>query len=113
MTCLGLTPSASSSGAHRRHGAMTTASNTHAGRALVESAWADRDAAKVSRHLQRRLAIHPKIIQDINWKAQVRLCTRDRRLVARGKHANIAIVATARERGDFMWAIAREVSVTL
>jgi len=38
-----------------------------------------------------------KVIQDISWKAQVRLCKRYRRLVARGKHANVVTVAIARE----------------
>jgi transposase len=36
----GLTPSASSSGPRRRQGALTTAGNTQARRALVEGAWA-------------------------------------------------------------------------
>jgi transposase len=52
-------------------------------------------------------------IQDISWKAQVRLCQRYRRLVSRGKHANVVTVAIARELAGFMWAIAREVPVTL
>jgi len=52
------------------------------------------------------------MIQDSRWKAQVRLCTRDRQLVARGKHATIVTVAIARELAGFMGAIAREVPVT-
>jgi transposase len=91
---------------------MTTAGNTHARRALVEGAWAYRYPAKVSRHLQLRLEPQPKIIQDISWKAQVRLCKRYRRLVSRGKHANVVTVAIARELAGFMGAIAREVPVT-
>jgi transposase len=51
-------------------------------------------------------------IQDISWKAQVRLCQRDRRLVSRGQHAHVVTVAMARELAGFMWAIAREVPVT-
>lgn len=112
MKCLGLMPSEYSSGEPRRQGSMTTAGNTHARRALVEGAWADRYPAKVSRHLQLRLAPQPKIIQEISWKAQVRLCKRDRRLVSRGKHANVVTVAIARELAGFMWAMAREVPVT-
>jgi len=38
-----------------------------------------------------------------------RLCKRFRRLVARGKHPNVAVTAIARELLAFMWAIAREV----
>ena len=112
MKCLGLMPSEYSSGEPRRQGSLTKAGNTHARRALVEGAWAYRYPAKVSRHLQLRLEQQPKIIQDISWKAQVRLCTRYRRLVSRGKHANVVTVAIARELAGFMWAIAREVPVT-
>ena len=112
MKFLGLIPSEYSSGEQRRQGSITKAGNTHARRALVEGAWAYRDPAKVSRHLQLRLEQQPKIIQDISWKAQVRLCKRYRRLVSRGKHANVVTVAIARELAGFMWAIAREVPVT-
>jgi transposase len=112
MKCLGLIPSEYSTGARRRQGAITKAGNTHARRALVEGAWAYRYPAKVSRHLQRRLEKHPKAIQDISWKAQVRLCKRYRCLIARGKHANQVVVAIARELVGFMWAIATQVPVT-
>ena len=112
MGYLGLTPSESSSGERRRQGSITKAGNTHARRALVEGAWAYRYPAKVSRHLQLRLENQPKAIQDISWKAQVRLCTRYRRLLARGKHANQVVVAIARELVGFMWAIAQQVPLT-
>ncbi|MGH7163921.1 MAG: hypothetical protein ACREIS_00170, partial [Nitrospiraceae bacterium] len=49
----------------------------------------------------------PKPIQDIGWKAQLRLCLRFRRLTCRGKHPNIAVTAVGRELIAFMWAIAR------
>jgi transposase len=112
MKYLGLIPAAYSTGERRRQGAMTKAGNTHARRALVEGAWASRDPANVSRHLPLRLATPPKVIQAISWKAQVRLCQRDRRLIARGKYANQVVVAIARELGGFMWAIAKQVPVT-
>jgi len=112
MKFLGLVPSEYSSGAQRRQGAITKAGNTHARRVLVEGAWAYRSPAKVSRHLPLRLEKQPKVIQDISWKAQVRLCKRYRRLVSRGQHANVVTVAIARELIGFRWAIAREVPVT-
>jgi transposase len=112
MKFLGLIPSEYSSGERRRQGSMTKAGNTHARRVLVEGAWAYRYPAKVSRHLQLRLETQPKAVQDISWKAQVRLCKRYRRLIARGKHANQVVVAIARELVGFMWAIAKEVPVT-
>jgi transposase len=111
MRYLGLTPSEYSTGDHRRQGAITKTGNAHARGALIEGAWAYRYPAKVSRHLQLRLEQQPKVIQDISWKAQVRRCQRDRRLVAKGKHANVVTVALARELVGFMWAIAKEVPV--
>jgi transposase len=112
MKCLGLIPSEYSSGERRRQGTMTTAGNTHARRALVEGAWSSRDPANVSRHRQLRLEPQPTAIQDISWKAPVRLCKRFRRLMARGKHANQVVVAMARELVGFMWAMAKQVPVT-
>jgi transposase len=112
MKFLGLIPSEYSSGERRRQGSITKAGNTHARRALVAGAWAYRYPAKVSRYLQLRLETQPKTIQDISWKAQLRLCQRYRRLMARGKHANQVVVAMARELVGFMWAIAQQVPVT-
>jgi transposase len=109
---LGLIPSEYSTGERRRQGSITTAGHTQARRALVEGAWAYRYPAKVSRHLQLRLAPQPKASQDISWKAQVRLCKRYRKRLARGQHANQVVVAIARELIGFMWAIAKEVPVT-
>jgi len=111
MSYLGLIPSEHTSGERRRQGGITKTGNSHARRALVEGAWAYRYPAKVSRHLQLRLEKVPKVIQDISWKAQVRLCKRYRRLLARGKQVNQVVVAIAREMAAFVWAIAREVRV--
>jgi transposase len=108
MKFLGLIPSEPSSGAQRRQGSITTAGHTPARRVLVEGAWAYRYPAKVSRPLPLRLAKPPTVIQDISWKAQVRLCKRSRRLGARGTHANVVTVAIARELSGFLWAIAQE-----
>jgi transposase len=108
---VGLIPSEDSSGPRRRLGAITKTGNGRARRALIEGAWAYRYPAKVSEHLQRRIGTLPKPIQDIGWKAQVRLCKRFRRLVARGKHPNVAVTAIARELIAFMWAIAKKVPI--
>jgi transposase len=112
MKFLGLIPSEYTSAERRRQGSITKAGNTHARRALVEGAGAYRYPAKVSRHLQLRLEKQPKRIQDISWKAQVRLCQRYRPLIARGKHANVVTVAIARELAGCMGAIAKQVPVT-
>ena len=90
-------------------GGITKAGNGRARRALIEAAWAYRHPAKVSLHIQQRIDRLPKALQDLGWKAQVRLCKRFRRLVARGKHPNVAVTAVARELIAFMWATAKEV----
>ena len=112
MNDLGLTPSAYSRGARRQQGRMTKTGHTHARRALVAGAWAYRYPATVSRPLQRRLEQLPTAIQAISWKAQVRLCTRDRQLLAQGKHAPQVVVAMARALSAFLWAMATPVAVT-
>ena len=109
MSYLGLIPSEYTTGEHRRQGGITKTGTAHARRALIEGAWAYRYPAKVSRHLQLRLETVPTAIQAISWKAQVRLCNRYRRLLARGKQVNQVVVASAREMAAFVWAIAREV----
>jgi len=50
-------------------------------------------------------------LQDLSWKAQVRLCKRYRQLIARGQQANQVGVAVAREWVGFIWAIAKQVDV--
>ena len=97
MSSLGLTPSEYSTGERRQQGGLTQTGNSHAHCALVEGAWAYRYPATISRHLQLRLAKLPTAIQAISGKAQVRLCTRYRQLMATGKHANPVVVAVARE----------------
>jgi transposase len=109
MKYVGLTPSEYSTGETRKQGGITKAGNTHARRGLIEGSWAYRYPAKISPHIRKRQEGLPQSIQDIAWKAQVRLCKRYRRLVARGKNPNVAVTAIARELVAFMWAIAREV----
>jgi transposase len=113
MRYRGLTPAAYASGERRRQGGITKTGNAQARRALLEGAWAYRYPAKGSRHLQLRLDKLPKPIQAISWQAQGRLCTRYRRLSARGKNAHQVVVAIARELVAFMWAIAPQGPVTL
>jgi len=108
---VGLNPSEYSSGDKRRQGSITKAGNGHARRALVEAAWAYQHPAKVSAIIQKRLEGIPKPIQQTAWKAQVRLCKRFGRLVARGKNSNVVVVAIARELVAFMWAIARQTPI--
>jgi len=108
MGYLGLTPSEYSSGRKRKLGGITKAGNSHARRVLVEGAWAYRFPARVSRQLQQRLELTTKPIQDISWKAQVRLCKRYRKMTTSGKHTNKVVVSIAREMAAFAWAIAKQ-----
>jgi transposase len=108
---VGLTPSEHSSGPKRKLGAITKAGNSRARRVLIEGAWSYRFPAKVSKEIQTRIEELPKSIQQIGWKAQVRLCKRFRRLTSRGKNGNVVVTAIAREMLAFMWAIAREVPI--
>jgi hypothetical protein len=90
---VGLIPSEHSSGEKRRQGGITKGGNSRARRALVEAAWAYRYTAKISPSIQKRLENLPRSVQDIAWKAQVRLCKRFRRLTYRGKHSNVAVMS--------------------
>jgi transposase len=101
MSDLGLTPSEYSSGERRRQGPITKAGHTFARRALIAGVCAYHYLAKVSRHLQLRMAQLPQAVQTIGWKAPVRSGKRCRQLTARGKHANQVVVAIAREMAAF------------
>jgi transposase len=113
LKCLGLMPSESSTGEHRRQEAIPKAGHTHARRALGAGAWAYRYPAKVSRHRQLRRANQPTAIQASSWKGHVRLCQRYRTLSARGTHANPVVVALARAWVGCRWAVAKAVPITL
>jgi len=107
MAWLGVTPSEHSSGGKRRQGSITKTGNSYARKLLVESAWSYRHPARVSVDIQRRHEGIPKPIIDRAWDAQLRLCRRYRKLVARGKSAHVAIIAVARELAAFVWDIGR------
>ena len=112
MAYLGLVPSEHSSGASVRRGGITRAGNGAARRLLIEAAWSYRFPARISRELLLRQENQPKPIRDIAWKGQVRLCARYRKLARTGKPANVVTTAIARELTGFVWAIARQMTVT-
>lgn len=107
MAWIGVTPSEYSSGGKRRQGSITKTGNSYARKLLVESAWSYRHPARISIDIQRRHEGIPKVIIDRSWDAQLRLCRRYRKLIARGKSAHVAIVAIARELIGFIWDIGR------
>jgi transposase len=98
-----------SSGQRRRQGGITKTGNSRVRRVLTEGAWAYRNPAKVSEHIQKCVDSLPKPIQSIEWKAQLRLCKRYRRLISGGEQTDVVVTAIAREMLAFMWAIAKQV----
>ena len=109
MAFVGLVPSEHSSGKTRRQGAITKSGNRHVRRVLIESAWAYRHKPFWSQSLRARARDVSEPVRAIAWKAQKRLHGRYGRLVHRGKVAQVAIVAVAREELGFLWAIGRQV----
>lgn len=109
MAYLGLVPSQHNSGDKKRTGGITKTGNGHVRRALIEAAQAYRLPARKSRHIMKRTKNLPREVCKIAWQAQVRLCTRYKRLVYRGKNSNLVKTAVARELVGFMWAIAHVV----
>jgi transposase len=109
MAFLGLVPSERSTGETRRQAGITRTGNSSARKALVEAAWTYRNSAGVGTTHQRRQQKLPQRVRDIAWKAQSRLCSPYRRLIAKGKRNTVVITAIAREIAAFLWAIAREV----
>jgi transposase len=113
MAYLGLTPGEYSSGASIRARGITKQGNSVLRSLLFEAAWAYRFMAKVSVAMKaRRPEGIPQYALDIAWKAQIRLCGRYRKLLAKGKKSQVAITAVARELLGFVWAIANAASPT-
>ena len=112
MAYLGLIPSEHSSGKTVRRGPITKTGNSHVRRVLIEAAWTYKMQARVSNVLLKRQKGLPKSVCDISWKAQTRLCTRYRRLFARGKSRQTVVTAIARELSAFIWAIDKEIQLT-
>jgi len=101
----GTVPSEHSSGSRVHRGAITKTGNAHLRRVLVEAAWAYRFPPKCAKALRTRQRGQPDAITAIAWKAQHRLSTRYRRLLARGKPTPHVITVVARELVGFIWAI--------
>jgi transposase len=107
MAYLGLVPGEHSSGETRRLTGITKAGSVVARRLIVEAAWAYRMPAKIGQAMYQRQEELSTEVRDIAWKAQVRLCARYRRMLARRKKAPVVITAIARELVGFIWAIAQ------
>jgi hypothetical protein len=79
---------------------------------LIEAAWSYRFPARISRYQLLQQERLPKLIRDIAWEAQERLCRRHRKLMRAGKPKTVVCAAIARELAGFVWAIATEMSPT-
>jgi transposase len=112
MGYLGLVPSEHSSGGSVRRGGITKTGNREARRMLIEAAWSYQYPARVAKDKAEILVRLPKDVRDIAWKAQTRLCTRYRSMIAKGKKPTVVVAAIARELAGFVWAIGREVKPT-
>ncbi len=109
MAYVGLVPGEFSSGLPRRGGRITKSGNRHLRRVLVESSWAYCHKPSLNKAIQVRGRDASEAVRAIAWKAQKRLCSRYCRLIARGKSAQAAITAVAREQLGFIWAIGHQV----
>ncbi len=110
MAYSGAVPSERSTGGpgKARRGSITKTGNGHLRRILTEAAWHYRHPPRVSHALRARQREQGEQVKEISWKAQVRLSSRFRRLLGRGKPPQKAVTAVARELLGFMWAIGRE-----
>jgi transposase len=101
----GIVASEHSSGKSNWRGGITKTGNAHLRRVVVEAAWAYRHRPSVGKVLKRRQAVVSEEVREIAWKAQHRLHTRYRKLMARGKEKGKVVTAMGRELLGFIWAI--------
>jgi transposase len=104
MSFCGLTMSEYSSGGSTRRGHVTKTGNSHVRWQQVESAWAYQHHPSVGADLARRHQGLPPDTVTRAWTAQLRLCARYRRLLARKNNKPVVIAAIARELAGFLWA---------
>lgn len=98
-----------STGSSVRRGAITKTGNAHLRRIVGEAAWAYQHRPAMSPLLKKRQEGLSEEIKEIAWKAQHRLCSRYRRLLAKGKIRQKVATAIGRELLGFIWAIGTQV----
>lgn len=106
----GMVSSENSTGSSVRRGAITKTGNAHLRRIIGEAAWAYQYSPAMSPVLKKRQEGLSEEIKEIAWKAQHRLCSRYRRLLAKGKPRQKAMTAIGRELLGFVWAIGIQVA---
>jgi transposase len=103
---VGLVPSREQSGEGDHHGSITKTGSAHARRLLVEAAWHYQRRPAVGLTLRRRQDGLPDHVLALSARCQRRLYRLHHQLKRRGKPANVATVAAARELTCFLWAAA-------
>jgi len=106
MSYAGVVSSEYSSGNHIHRGGITKTGNAHLRRVIVEAAWAYQHKPWIGGWLAKRQHGLDEETKAIAWKAQWRLCTRYKKLAARGKNKPQIVTAIGRELLGFIWAIA-------
>ncbi len=92
-----------------RRGAITKTDNAHPRRILGEAAWAYKHRPAMSPQMKKRQERLSEEVREIAWQAQGRLCTRYRRLLAKGELRQKVTTAIGREPLGFIWAIGIQV----
>lgn len=98
-----------STGQHVQRGAITKTGNAHLRRIVGEAAWSYKHRPAMSPLLKKRQEGLSEEVKEIAWKAQHRLWSRTRRLLAKGKIKPKVVTAVGRELLGFIWAIGVQV----
>lgn len=109
MSYSGLVSSEHSSGNRIQRGGITKTGHAHLRRVIVEAAWAYQHKPWIGGWLAKRQQGLNEETKAIAWKAQWRLCTRYKKLAARGKNKPQIVTAIGRELLGFIWALAVKV----
>jgi transposase len=109
----GMVSRENSTGDSVRRGAITKTGNAHVRRIVGEAAWAYQFRPVLSPFLKKRQEGLSEEVKEIAWKAQHRLCSRFRRLTAKGKLRQKVATAIGRELLGFVWAIGMQVDKEL
>lgn len=78
-------------------------------RIIGEAAWGYQHRPAMSPLLKKRQEGLSEEVKELAWKAQHRLCSRYRRLMAKGKLRQKVAMAVGRELLGFVWAIGMQV----
>jgi transposase len=107
MGYTGLVSREYSSGESVKRTRITKVGNAHVRRVLVEAAWSYRRSDRTGKTLLERREGGSSEAVATARRAQERLCRKFQKMVGRGKPAQKAVIAVARELAGFVWHIGR------